>query len=165
MPGAGHLLLYSNNVVGDDGAHSEIFEIVPPTRSDGRYVIPDEGPIGPLQPVWKYVASPNPNSFHSPFISGAHRLPDGNTFVTSGGPGRFFEVTPAGEIVWDYRSPTSGEVGVDGALANAARTWPYAVFRATKIAQDHAALRGRSLAPLDPQPTWIPAPRLQGGTR
>lgn len=163
MPGAGNLLLYANNVAGEDGMHSEIFELAPPTAADGSYVIPAEGPIGPLEPAWRYVASPDPDSFHSPFISGAHRLSDGNTLITSGGPGRFFEVTPDGDIVWEYRSPTSGSVDVDGALGGAARTWPYGVFRATKIAPDHPALRGRMLRPLDPQPEWIPPLEPTGG--
>ncbi len=32
-------------------------------------------------------------------ISGAHRLPNGNAMICSGPQGRFFEVTPKGEIV------------------------------------------------------------------
>ncbi len=83
--------------------------------------------------------------------------------ITSGGPGRFFEVTPAGEIVWEYRSPTSGDVQTDGAVAQAMQRWPYGVFRATKIGPDHPALRGRQLARLDPQPEWIPPPERGDG--
>ena len=162
MPGAGNLLLFANNVRGEDGDHSEIFELIPPTNPDGSYIVPDEGPFGPVEPVWRYVAQ-SPNSFHSPFISGAHRLPDGNTLITSGGPGRLFEVTPAGEIVWEYRSPTSGDLQTDGAVAQAMQRWPYGVFRATKIGPDHPALRGRQLAGLHPQPEWIPPPERGDG--
>ena len=43
--------------------------------------------------------------FYSPFISGAQRLPNGNTLICSGVKGRLFEVTRDGEIVWEYMSP------------------------------------------------------------
>ena len=38
-------------------------------------------------------------------ISGAQRLANGNTLICSGTEGRFFEVTPDGEIVWEYTNP------------------------------------------------------------
>ncbi len=104
LPGAGNMLVFSNNVPGPDGPHSEVFEIMPPTDDAGRYVLNGADPFGPTTPTWSYAA-PDPTSFHSPFISGAHRLPDGHTLITSGGPGRFLEVTAEGEIVWEYRSP------------------------------------------------------------
>ena len=67
--------------------------------------------------------------------------------------GRFFEVTPEGEIVWEYWAPYArAVVGKQAANANA-----YSVFRATKIAPDHPALAGRDLTPLDPQPPLGPA--------
>src|SRR5262249_55012756 len=44
------------------------------------------------------------------FISGCQRLPNGDTFVCSGRDGRFFEVTPAGKVVWDYWNPFGGEI-------------------------------------------------------
>ena len=67
-------------------------------------------------------------------ISGAQRLPDGNTLVCVGPEGRLLEVTPGGETVWSYTVP--------GAMP--------AVFRATRIAGDHPALIGRVLAPGGP---------------
>ncbi|MGC2221103.1 MAG: ArsR family transcriptional regulator, partial [Methylocella sp.] len=48
------------------------------------------------QPAW---------SFYSAFISSARRLPNGNTLIDEGMNGRFFQVTPQGEIVWEYLSP------------------------------------------------------------
>ncbi len=65
--------------------------------------------------VWEYTGSPR-ESFFSPFISGAQRLPNDNTFICEGGPGhdtfggtgRLFEVTPEGEIVWELRTPYRG---------------------------------------------------------
>ncbi len=54
--------------------------------------------------VWSYAGDP-PRSFFSWFISGAQRLASGNTLICEGLWGRLFEVTPEGDIVWDYVSP------------------------------------------------------------
>ena len=51
--------------------------------------------------VWEY----NPESkdqFYSSFISGAQRMPNGNTFINAGRIGHQREVTSSGEIVWEY---------------------------------------------------------------
>ncbi|MDP6580000.1 MAG: hypothetical protein QF681_05025 [Vicinamibacterales bacterium] len=158
LPGAGHLLVFSNNVPGPEAPHSEVLEIAPEIDDAGRYVLTGADPFGPADPTWSYVA-PDQASFHSPFISGAHRLPDGHTLITSGAQGRFFEVTPEGEIVWEYWSRTSGDVRMpDGSLPHPVEQFPYAVFRATKILPDHPALQGRELMPLDPQPSIVAPP-------
>jgi len=49
-----------------------------------------------------------PPSFYSDRISNAQRLPNGNTLINEGRFGRFFEVTPAGEVVWEYVNPYFG---------------------------------------------------------
>ena len=93
----------------------------------------------------------------APFISGAERLANGNTLVCAGADGILLEVNAAGEVVWEYRNPYTGDVRLaDGSFPNArsARS-PIAVFRATRIPPDHPALAGRTLAPLDPQPAWF----------
>jgi hypothetical protein len=46
-----------------------------------------------------------PWNFFSPYISGAQRLPNGNTLITEGDFGRLFEVTAQGEVVWEYICP------------------------------------------------------------
>ena len=67
---------------------------------------------------------------------------------------RFFEVTPDGEIVWEFWDPRQGEVLMpDGSTSHPVyQESAYAVFRATKILPDHPGLGGRRLVPLDPQP-------------
>ena len=54
-----------------------------------------------LELVWSYT---NPR-FFSTNISGAQRLPNGNTLITAGAGGRMFEVTKEGAIVWEYMYP------------------------------------------------------------
>ncbi|MDA7867344.1 aryl-sulfate sulfotransferase, partial [Verrucomicrobia bacterium] len=143
-PGAGHLLKFVNNLETSEGKHSAIYEFIPPTNDDGSYVIPSTGPIGPTEPFWKYEA-PDKTSFHSSYISGAQRLLNGNTFICSGAKGRFMEVTPEGEIVWEYWDPYSNP---DKEESNN----EYSVFRAAKLLPNHPGLQGRELQPIEPQP-------------
>ncbi len=79
--------------------------------------------------VWEYVDSP-PQNFYSPYISGAQRLPNGNTLITEGNYGRLFEVTPSGEVVWEYVNPHFGLQQVTSDPSPAVRGEQNAVFRA-----------------------------------
>ena len=54
--------------------------------------------------VWEYTDTPRYN-FYSPIISGARRLPNGNTLITEGVFGRMFQVTPEKEVVWEFINP------------------------------------------------------------
>ncbi len=144
-PGAGNILVFNNGAERLDRLYSSVIEIAPPLDSRGRYAIKSGSRFGPDGPAWEYTA-PEKGSFFADFISGAHRLPDGGTFICSGPQGRFFEVAANGEIVWEYENPYSGDA------PNPAGDPPYSVFRATLLAADHPALAGRDLRPLDPQP-------------
>ena len=121
--------------------------------------IEDGKPWGPVELAWSWELPPDR---FSPFISGAERLANGNTLVCAGADGILLEVSAAGEIVWEYRNPYTGDVRLaDGSFPNATiGSFPYAVFRATRISPDHPGLAGRKLEPLDPQPPWAlpPAP-------
>lgn len=55
--------------------------------------------------VWQYRDRSNPSAFFSPFMGGAQRLKNGNTLITEAVFGRVFEVTPEGEICWEYVNP------------------------------------------------------------
>jgi hypothetical protein len=63
--------------------------------------------------VWSYSA-PKKSDFFSSFISGTHRLPNGNTQICSGANGTIFEVTPEKQIVWKYVNPGKGGFGGPG---------------------------------------------------
>ncbi len=84
----GHILIYDN---GSSRGWSRIVEMDPLTN----------------EIVWEYVGTPK-ESFYSGAISGAQRLPNGNTLICEGGRGRLFEVAPDKEIVWEFRSPYRG---------------------------------------------------------
>jgi hypothetical protein len=108
------LLANGNILVFDNGAHrkdqalpaSRVLEVEPTTNTI----------------VWEYSDTP-PYNFFSPYISGARRLPNGNTLITEGNLGRMFQVTPDKQVVWEYVNPYF-PAGPGGALVNA-------VFRAT----------------------------------
>lgn len=53
--------------------------------------------------VWEYIDKLN--VFYSTFCGGTQHLPNGNTLICESMKGRFFEVTPDKEIVWEYRNP------------------------------------------------------------
>ena len=54
--------------------------------------------------VWEYEAKMS-NSFFSYRQGAAQRLPNGNVHITSTHGGHLFEVTPKGEVVWEFVSP------------------------------------------------------------
>jgi hypothetical protein len=116
LPGEGNLLVFDNggasgygfaNPIAPDGvgafarSTSRVLEINPVT----------------FELVWSYT---NPR-FFSTNISGAQRLPNGNTLITAGAGGRMFEVTREGAIVWEYMYPLFGQNGAN------------AVYRAYRI--------------------------------
>ncbi len=83
-----------NVLVFDNGTHHPI---VP--RSQVLEVDPATSEI-----VWRY----RPRivfSFMSGHIGGAERLENGNTMICEGQSGRVFEVTPEGEVCWEWINP------------------------------------------------------------
>jgi hypothetical protein len=113
LPGEGHVLLFNNGSRRKDGTYSSVDEIVLPVDDSGFYPKEDKKPWGPAEPVWSYSA-PKKSDFYSSFISGTHRLPNGDTMICSGANGTLFEVTPDKEIVWKYVNPAKGGFGPGG---------------------------------------------------
>ena len=57
--------------------------------------------------VWQY-AGDDEHPFYSGVRSAQQRLANGNTLITESEGGRLFEVTPDGDIVWEYLNPVRG---------------------------------------------------------
>jgi hypothetical protein len=112
-PGAGNLLVFNNGNGRRDGQYSTVDEIVPPLDADGKYRIEPGQAFGPDAAVWSYSA-PNKSDLYSNFISGAERLPNGNTLICSGASGMLMEVTPEKKLVWQYSNPAGGGRGGRG---------------------------------------------------
>jgi hypothetical protein len=60
--------------------------------------------------AWEYHGEPK-ESFHSAQMANAQRLPNGNTLICEGAKNRIFEITPKGEIVWDFISTFNKTAG------------------------------------------------------
>ena len=86
----GNVLIFDNGTHRRDNAftYSRVIEVDPSTN----------------EIVWEYQDRASLN-FHSNIISGARRLQNGNTLITEGFFGRMFQVTPEGEVVWEYINP------------------------------------------------------------
>lgn len=118
LPGAGHILVFDNGLVDENTNPMRIS-----SRPNSRIL-----EIDPLTDkiVWSYTADKSNRpiwTFYSHYISGVQRQPNGNTLICEGANGRIFEVTPSGEIVWEFVNPYSKS---DGKLTD------NTVFRAAK---------------------------------
>lgn len=114
----GNVLVFRNGFHGKDNFYSSILEFNAETR----------------EPVWEYRGKPT-LSFFSPHISGMQRLASGNTLICEGGKGCIFEVTPEGDVVWEFVNDIYGHNPAHGDM-----NW---VFRATRYAPDDPRLKGR----------------------
>lgn len=188
-PGAGNLMVFNNDIenpnnklpsvwaaimsakspdpqiaVGDLGNHSAVFEFAPAVDENGAYTMTDDGNFSPEEMVWEYTA-PDKYSFYSAFVSGAHRMPNGNTLITSGAKGRNIEVTPEKEIVWEYWNPYNDHFRLpDGSPSQPGGPFMYYQFRATHFSMDFPAFEGKNLVPISPQPepfVFTPPPVAQ----
>ena len=148
LPGAGNILIYNNGI---GRGYSTVDEIVPPVDSSGNYSIASGSAYGPASALWTYTGTP-PASFYSAEISGAQRLPNGNTLITEGIKGNLFEVTSAGETVWRYVNPVTTTPLAQGSTVptdpNRTDQYMNAVFRVTRYGTDFPGLQGKDLSPI-----------------
>lgn len=95
--------------------------------------------------VWIYPRSPMTEQFTSSTMSNCQRLPNGNTFICEGEWGRLFEVTPAGELCWEWVNnlPFSDSTPKD--------IKPLMVTAAFRYGIDYPGLRRSSLVPYERQ--------------
>lgn len=124
----GRILLFDNGFHRPRSTYSRIVEVDPATN----------------EIAWEYQGRPAV-SFYSQATSSADRLPNGNTMICEGTPGRIFEVTPNKEIVWEYINPffTRGRPQVTGGAAESINS----LFRAHRYGPDYPGLQGRDLDP------------------
>lgn len=90
LPGAGNILVYANG--NGDTKQSVVYEFSLPAELN---LIPNEN--NEPETVWQYTR----DNLYSARVSGAIRLDNGNTLITSGSMG-VIEVTNAKEVVWEF---------------------------------------------------------------
>jgi len=112
LPGEGNILIFNNGnrrtmddkymkkPMGGAGgltySYSNILEIKPPMNEKGEFDINK-----PTETVWSWQDKGDP-AYFSPFMSGAQRLPNGNTIFCRAYDKYVTEVTAEGEKVLDY---------------------------------------------------------------
>jgi hypothetical protein len=148
-PGAGNLTCFDNGL--GRGNYSTVEEFTPAVDASGNYTMTAGSIAGPANYTWVYKGT-TANPMYSENISGAHRLPNGNTIICSGTVGQFLEVNSALEIVWKYICPVAatGPLTQGAAIpTDAARVGELmnSVFRVYKYPLDYAAFKGRTLTP------------------
>ena len=100
-PGEGNFILFNNRHEfygpGNPNSISAVLEIQAPIDFEGFYEISDFNPFLPDNPIVVYQ-----DDFFSNFQSGAFRLPNGNTIITSTANSLIFEVNQLGEVELTY---------------------------------------------------------------
>jgi hypothetical protein len=150
-PGAGNMTCF-NNGLGRSTLYSTVDEFTPAVDASGNYTLA-AGSSTPANLTWTYQGT-TANPLYSENISGAYRLPNGNTIICSGTIGRFIEVTPSKSIVWEYICPVQQTGPItqgnkpDADAARAGETMN-SVFRVYKYPLDYAAFTGKNLVPGD----------------
>jgi hypothetical protein len=137
LPGAGNILVFDNGADRIGGAYSRVLELAVPTAGDGVYYVSADGTYGPSEASWSYTAEV-PATYYSARMSGAQRLPDGNTLTTVGDAGTLVEVRPDGRTAWVYDAERT-------LLESAAPGSETSVFYATWYPEDYAGLAGKTL--------------------
>jgi len=147
LPGAGDILIF-NNGIGRN--YSSVDQITPPVDAGGNYSLAAGAAYGPVMPSWSYTNTPATN-FYSSEISGAQRLPNGNTLICSGIFGDLFEVTTNSTLVWRYICPETTAPMAQGSAvpSDPVRTDQKmnAVFRVTRYPTNYPGLLGKDLTP------------------
>ena len=163
LPGAGHVLAFNNGDEFEGYARgwSSVVELALPAEGSG-YRLADPAT------VWTYAGDP-PSAFASLRLSGAQRLPNGNTLIAFGAEGTIFEVTPDGDTVWRFVNAhaRSGlhhqghghRIGLRRAIPV---VWDNLFNRAIRYAPDYPGLASLDLTPkgtieLPPPADWYAA--------
>ena len=101
--------------------------------------------------VWSYPRQ-RPNTLRgnagsgglfSALLSSAQRLPNGNTLIDEGSAARMLEVTPEGEIVWEYLPHEPGKKP-DGSIGQGpvyrAYRYPYSYIPQLPQPEEHSVI-------------------------
>ncbi len=161
-PGAGNFLTFNNaQNLFEHTQQSYAMEVNGYLNANGvntgAYVNPPDAGYYPWQPgnntdkptrqlsnqlVWFWCSKASHGMF-SHIGGGVQRLANTNTLVCSDTEGHIIEVTPSGEVVWEYINPVTS----DGILKFKRDNWPMynSIFRAFRYLATDPPLAGRTL--------------------
>ena len=136
----GKISVFNNE---DSYQQSSVVVFDPPQDSPGVYTDPGDDPYGPVSYDWIYAGE----ELFSSTISGAQRLPNGNTLICAGQGGIFTEVTyEEKQLVWRYRCP----VNIFGRISQGSTPHDISQFKILRYGPDYPGLEGRELIAGDP---------------
>jgi len=153
-PGEGNMTCFDNGLGrGGSTIYSTVDEFKPAVDVNGNYAVTVGSKFLPATYSWFYQGTAD-QPMYSENISGAERLPNGNTIVCSGTIGEFREVTTTGDVVWKYVCPvektgviTQGNLpAIDAARVGETMN---SVFRVYKYPLDYTPFIGKTLTPGD----------------
>lgn len=120
LPGEGRLLVFDNGGIAGypplERYYSQVLEI-DPISWETAWAYPPLGTEGVR------------DRFFSRYVSGAQRLPNGNTLVCDGDNSRLVELSAEGERVWEYVDQKVGDEFNPGAYGNS-------IYRAVRVGRD-----------------------------
>ncbi|MCB0850731.1 MAG: aryl-sulfate sulfotransferase [Bacteroidetes bacterium] len=138
----GMIMVFNNQAgTGNPQNYSTVNIINPSIKNNGDYDY-DGNFYLPQTFHWTYQA-PVPADFFASFVSGAQRLPNGNTVICNGPIGKVFEIDSAETIVWEYVNPVDGT----GIVPQNSAPSGNLLFRATRYTPDYPGLAGKDLTP------------------
>jgi len=149
MEDEGKLMVFNNGIGRPDGNYSTVDIWETPVDEAGNYML--NGVYGPTTLSWTY-GNGYSNSFFSGNVSGAQRLPNGNTLICEGKFGYLFEVTYDANKVWDYVSPVVSQ----GFVTQGNEVVGNNIFRAYRYGANYPAFDNMELTsgnPLELNPT------------
>ena len=127
LPGEGNILLFDNGGQAGLGRPSPASPTGYYNATRGYSRVLEINPVT-LEKAWTFNDLENfggnvealtiANQLFSPYCSGADRLPNGNTLITEMVNGRVLEVTPEGDVAWEFVNP--------GGKVFRAHRYPYA---------------------------------------
>jgi len=124
----GKIMIYNNGL--SERNYSSVEIIDPAMDAEGLFVPSGTIPFGLDDETISINSTTFGPQFFSEYTSGAKVMPNGNIFVTEGRNSRLFEMTPEGEVVWEYGIQSGGYI-----------------FRTEKYPLDYPAFDGKNLTP------------------
>ena len=94
----GNVLVFNN---GNGRGYSSVDEWSLPVNADRTYRRDPDGTFAAPALLWQYTR----DGMYADRVSGAQRLPNGNTIIAEGTEGRVLEVNYDRQLVWEYVSP------------------------------------------------------------
>ena len=151
--GSGDFLVF-NNGNGRSPSYSSV-DVIQVAYVEGNYPLQSNGTWGPNAPSWSWGLD---QDIYAQSISGAERLPNGNTLVTFGTQGTLIEVDLEGEIVWKYISPVTNQgilsQGDEIPAGNNAGSTANVIFKVRRYAVDLPVFTEKGVTPGDYLETW-----------